>query len=67
MNINTFYNLFYRHRFEKASSIRKIYLALILPFKYLYNYFHLDKKKNLDYFSIKNSFLFTKDLNFLFE
>ena len=67
MNINTFYNLFYRHRFEKASSIRKIYLALILPFKYLYNYFHLDKKKNLDYFSIKNSFLFSKDLNFLFE
>ena len=67
MNINTFYNLFYRHRFEKASSIRKIYLALILPFKYLYNYFHLDKKKNLDYFSIKNLFLFSKDLNFLFE
>ena len=67
MNINTFYNLFYRHRFEKASLIRKMYLALILPFKYLYNYFHLDKKKNLDYFSIKNSFLFSKDLNFLFE
>ncbi|MDA9995952.1 hypothetical protein N9E23_01255 [Candidatus Pelagibacter sp.] len=67
MNINTFYNLFYRHRFEKASLIRKMYLALILPFKYLYNYFHLDKKKNLDYFSIKNLFLFSKDLNFLFE
>jgi len=67
MNINTFYNLFYRHRFEKASLIRKMYLVLILPFKYLYNYFHLDKKKNLDYFSIKNSFLFSKDLNFLFE
>ena len=45
MNINTFYNLFYRHRFEKASLIRKMYLVLILPFKYLYNYFHLDKKK----------------------
>tara|TARA_B110000503_G_scaffold8374_1_gene11364 strand:- start:207 stop:1055 length:849 start_codon:yes stop_codon:yes gene_type:complete len=67
MNINTFYNLFYRHRFEKASLIRKMYLALILPFKYLYNYFHLEKKKNLDYFSVKNSFLFSKDLNFLFE
>jgi len=67
MNIRTFYTIFYRHRFEKASLIRKMYLALILPFKYLYNYFHLDKKKNLDYFSIKNSFLFSKDLNFLFE
>ena len=67
MHIRTFYTLFYRHRFEKASLIRKMYLALILPFKYLYNYFHLDKKKNLDYFSIKNSFLFSKDLNFLFE
>ena len=67
MNIRTFYTIFYRHRFEKASLIRKMYLVLILPFKYLYNYFHLDKKKNLDYFSIKNSFLFSKDLNFLFE
>ena len=67
MNIRTFYTIFYRHRFEKASLIRKMYLASILPFKYLYNYFHLDKKKNLDYFSIKNSFLFSKDLNFLFE
>ena len=67
MNIRTFYIIFYRHRFEKASLIRKMYLASILPFKYLYNYFHLDKKKNLDYFSIKNSFLFSKDLNFLFE
>ena len=67
MNIRTFYTIFYRHRFEKASLIRKMYLALILPFKYLYNYFHLEKKKNLDYFSVKNSFLFSKDLNFLFE
>ena len=67
MNIKTFYNLFYRHRFEKASLTRKIYLALILPFKFLYNYFYMDKKKNLDDFSLKNSFLFSKNLNFLFE
>ena len=67
MNIKTFYNLFYRHRFEKAFLTRKIYLALILPFKFLYNYFYMDKKKNLDDFSLKNSFLFSKNLNFLFE
>ena len=67
MNIKTFYNLFYRHRFEKASLTRKIYLALILPFKFLYNYFYMEKKKNLDNFSLKNSFLFSKNLNFLFE
>ena len=67
MNINTFYNLFYRHRFEKASLIRKIYILLILPFKFLYNYFYIEEKKNLDNFSLKNLFLFSKDLNFLFE
>jgi cephalosporin hydroxylase len=67
MNIRTFYTIFYRHRFEKASLIRKIYLALILPLKFLYNYLYLDKQKNLDYFSTKNSILFSKDINFLFE
>ena len=67
MNIKTFYTLFYKHRFDKTSFVRKIYLSIILPFKFLYNYFFLEKKKNLDYFSQKNSFLFSKDLNFLFE
>ena len=28
---------------------------------------YLDKQKNLDYFSTKNSILFSKDINFLFE
>lgn len=67
MNIRTFYVIFYRHRFKKASLIRKIYILLILPFKFLYNYFYIEKKKNLDNFSLKNLFLFSKDLNFLFE
>jgi len=67
MNIQTFYAIFYRHRFKKASLIRKVYLLLILPFKFLYNYFYIEKKKNLDNFSLKNLFLFSKDLNFLFE
>tara|TARA_B100001057_G_scaffold299810_1_gene299950 strand:+ start:7740 stop:8501 length:762 start_codon:yes stop_codon:yes gene_type:complete len=38
-----------------------------LPFKFLYDYSFLERKKNLDEFSLKNSFLFSKDLNFLFE
>tara|TARA_Y200000002_G_C22599777_1_gene628977 strand:- start:86 stop:847 length:762 start_codon:yes stop_codon:yes gene_type:complete len=38
-----------------------------LPFKFIYDYSFLEKKKNLDKFSLKNSFLFSKDLNFLFE
>ena len=40
---------------------------MILPFKYSYNYFFLEKKMNLNSFAIKNPFLFDKDLNFLFE
>lgn len=67
MNIRTYYTLFYKHRFEKASIIRKIYLIIILPFKFLYDYSFLEKRKNLDELSLKKSFLFSKDLNFLFE
>jgi len=67
LNIKTYYILFYKHRFDKASLIRKIYLLIILPFKFIYDYSFLEKKKNLDKFSLKNSFLFSKDLNFLFE
>ena len=67
MNIRTFYTIFYRHRFEKASLLRKIYLLLILPIKFLYNFFYMEKNKNLDDFSLKNYFLFSKNLNFLFE
>ena len=67
MKIKTFYKLFYKHRFDKASVLRKIYLAFIFPLKYIYNYFYLEKKKNLDLIAIKDKSLFLKDLNFLFE
>ena len=67
MNFKTFYSLFYRHRFKKASFVRKLYLSIILPFKYLYNYFFLEKKIDLNFFAIKNPFLFDKSLDFLFE
>ena len=67
MNLKTFYSLFYRHRFKKASFLRKIYLSIILPFKYSYNYFFLEKKIDLNLFAIKNPSLFNKSLDYLFE
>jgi hypothetical protein len=52
---------------KKASSVRKFYLSIILPFKYLYNYFYFEKKIDLKLFAIKHPFLFDKSLDFLFE
>jgi cephalosporin hydroxylase len=67
MKFKTFYSLFYKHRFKKASFMRKLYLSTILPFKYSYNYFFLEKKIDLNLLSIKKTFLFDKSLDFLFE
>ena len=67
MKIKTFYSLYYRHRLKKASTVRKIYLLLIIPIKYFVNFFYFEKKVNLDELSITNKFLFDKDLNYLFE
>ena len=68
MKIKTFYSLFYRHRIQKASFLRKIYLLIfIIPIKYFINYFYFEKKVNLDKYSESKMFLFDKDLNYLFE
>jgi len=67
MKFKTFYSLFYKHRFKKASFVRKFYLSIILPFKYLYNYFFLEKKKDLNLFVKEKTFLFDKSLDYLFE
>ena len=67
MRIKTFYNIFYRHRIQKANIFLKIYILIILPFRYLINIPYLPKVRNLDYHSKKNSELFKKDLDFLFE
>ena len=67
MNLKTFYILFYKHRLEKANILRKIYIFLIIPIKFILNLFYLPSKKNLDSFSEENAYLFSKDLNFLFE
>ena len=67
MKFKTFYRLFYRHRFLKASKILKIYLTFILPIKYFMNFFYFEKKVNLDKYKSKNKDLFNKNLNTLFE
>ena len=67
MRIKTFYNIFYRHRVQKANIFLKIYILIILPFRYLINIPYLPKVINLDYHSKINSELFKKDLDFLFE
>jgi len=67
MNFNTFYNIFYKHRVVKAKLILKIYLILILPFKYLFNLFYVPRKINLDEYQKTNYSLFDKNLNDLFD
>jgi hypothetical protein len=67
MRIKTFYNIFYRHRVQKANIFLKFYILIILPFRYLINIPYLPKVINLDNHSKINSELFKKDLDFLFE
>ena len=67
MKLKTFYNIYYRHRIQKESNLFKLYLLFALLIKYVINLYYLPKKKNLDNFSKKNSYLFNKDLNFLCE
>ena len=67
MNFNTFYKLYYKHRIKKASLFLKIYLFLVIPIRYLINFFYFEKKINLDEFEKKNYYLYGKNLSFLFE
>ena len=52
---------------QKASNLLRIYLYITLLIKYIVNLYYLPKKKNLDNWSKKNSYLYNKDLNFLCE
>ena len=67
MKLTTFYKIYYRHRFKKASFVLKIYLILTIFFKYILNLFYLPKTKNLDNYSKENINLFDQDLNYLCE
>ena len=67
MKLKTFYKLFYRHRVVKANVFLKIYIILIIPFRYIANFLFFKKKINLDEYSKKKADLYQKDLNYLFE
>ena len=67
MKLKTFYKLFYRHRVVKANVFLKIYLILIIPFRYIANFLFFKKNINLDEYSKKKADLYEMDLNYLFE
>jgi len=60
MTLRTFYKLYYQHRKLKANIILKIYLFIIIPFKYLINLIYLPKIINLDNYSNN----FSKNIDF---
>ena len=45
MKLKTFYNIYYRHRVQKASNLLKLYLFIALLIKYIINLYYLPKKK----------------------
>ena len=67
MKFKTFYKIFYAHRVKKAKKLLKIYLFIILPFKYLFNLSFVPKKIDLDQLEKNNIDLLNKDLNYLFD
>ena len=67
MKLQTYYKLFYKHRVTKARIILKLYLLIVVPFRYLLNFVFFKKKINLDNYEKDNQNLYDKDLNFLFE
>ena len=67
MKFKTFYRLFYKHRFKKASGVLKLYLYIVLPIRYFLNAFFFPKKIDLDLLERTSPNLYEKNLNFLFE
>lgn len=67
MNLKTFYKIYYKHRFKKASLFLKVYLFFSIFIKYILNLFYIQKTINVDNLGLKNKFLYEKNLNFLFE
>ena len=67
MKFKTFYKLFYKHRFKKASAVLKLYLYIILPVRFLLNTFFFPKKIDLDLLELTSPNLYNENLNFLFE
>ena len=68
MNINTFFNIYYKHRFQKTKNIiKKIYLILTVPINYIIEKITLQKFLDLDKYQKENKQLFKKNLNYLFQ
>jgi len=67
MNLKTFYKIYYKHRFKKASLTLKVYLFFSIFIRYVLNSFYIQKTINVDDLSLKKKFLYEKNLNFLFE
>ena len=77
MNLTTFYKIYYKHRFKKASFIFKIYLSFSVLVKYLINLFYMQKTVNVDNLGLKlnglpelqyvfGTFLIDKNMQFYF-
>ena len=66
MNFKTFYKLFYKHRFKKASTVFKLYLYMVLPIRFFLNTFFFLKKIDLDLLELTSPNLYKENLNFLF-
>ena len=68
MNINTFINIYYKHRLKKASNIfLRSYIFLTIPFAYLLEKINYQKYIDLDEYQKDNKILFNKNLNYLFQ
>ena len=68
MNINTFINIYYKHRLKKASNIFvRSYIFLTIPFAYLLEKINYQKYIDLDEYQKDNKTLFNKNLNYLFQ
>lgn len=67
MKISTFYRIYYKHRFSKATFFYKIYLSLIIIIRFLFNLIFSENKINLDKLRISNPDLLNKNFDYLFE
>ena len=45
MKLLTYYKIYYEHRIKKANILLKLYIYLIIPFRYFYNLIYLQEKK----------------------
>jgi hypothetical protein len=67
LKLNTFYKIYYEHRFRKKSIILKLYIFILLPINYLINKILLQSKLNLDIFAKKNEDFYDKNFKYLVE